>query len=217
MDSDTKLENPSAVIEGLNSESTPTTYVDNHDQSPSPAPPSSSTRHSKKPSDPSMLNPVTLKSDRRWSVEASADEDPFQPTPPPPTLSTQSPFHFMSLTALRQNTPHDGTSSLALPNPRDNSHARRPLNATTTADDATVDHRITIIHPPASHVITSAHTSLPSTTIISSAPNYPTRVLHVLCQQTYPQPPQNGRRLNLSTSKLPLEQPDAPCPPSDKK
>ena len=133
MDSGTKLENPSIVIEDLSS--TPTTYADNHDQSPSPAPPSSSTRHSKKPSDPPMLDPVILESDRRRSVEASADENPFQPTSPSPTLSTQSPFHFTSPTALRQNKPHDGT----------NSHARRSLNATTTADDATVDHRI--IHP----------------------------------------------------------------------
>jgi Ca2+-transporting ATPase len=156
-------------MEGLSS--TPVIPIDTKDKSPSPVLPSLSTGHSKKPSDPPMLCSVIFKSDRRRS---SAGEDPLQPIPPSPTLPTQSPSHFMSSTALRENKLHDGTDPPVLPNPRGNPHSRRPLNAATVTDDpAAVDH---IIHPlhSASHVITSvgsaAHTlGTPAPTHTSSA------------------------------------------------
>ena len=148
MDSGTKQESPPIII-GLSS--SPVTHV---------------------PSNPLMLSPVTLKSDRRWSVGSSSDEDSFQPIPPSPTPSSQSSSYLTSSTALREKKNHDGANSLALLNPSDNSHAWRPLNATTTIDDATVDHHP--LYPASSHVITSvgstAHTlDMPTPTYAGSA------------------------------------------------
>jgi len=162
MDNGSKPEIPSIVTEDLSS--TPAIHVDKHEESVSPAPPTTSAGHSKKPSDPSLLSPGILKSGRR-STDTNADEDDFRVIPPSPTLSTQSSVHFMTSTALRDNKPGDGTSSLALLSPKDNSrsHSRRPSNATTTStEEGTVaDHSQGPLHlyPANSNVTTSVRSA----------------------------------------------------------
>ena len=53
--------------------STPAIHVENHDDSVSPALPTTSTGHSRKPSDPTLLSPGILKPGRR-SIDTPADE-----------------------------------------------------------------------------------------------------------------------------------------------
>jgi Ca2+-transporting ATPase len=141
MDNGTPPEIPSIVTEDLSS--TPAIHVDNHDESVSLTLPTTSSGHSRKPSDPTLLSPGILKPGRR-SFDTTGDEDESRLIPPSPTLSTQSSVHFMNSTALRENKPGDGTSSLALLSPKDNSrsHSRRPSNATmASTDEGTVaDH-----------------------------------------------------------------------------
>ena len=141
MDHGSRQEIPSIVTEDLSS--TPVIHVDSHEVSDSPVPPTISTGHARKPSDPSLLSPGILKPGRR-SFDTTASDDEFRVIPPSPTLSAQSSVHFMTSTALRDNKPGDGSTSLALLSPNDNSrsHSRRPSNATiTSTDDGTVaDH-----------------------------------------------------------------------------
>jgi len=157
MDNGSKPEIPSIVTEDLSS--TPAIHVDDHDDSVSPALPTSSSTHSRKPSDPTLLSPGILKPVRR-SVDSTADEDEFKVIPPSPTLSTQSSVHFKTSTALRENKPGDGSTSLTLLSPKDNSrsHSRRPSNATTTStDEGTVaDHSpgLSHLYPATSDVTT---------------------------------------------------------------
>ena len=143
MDNGSKPEIPSIVTEDLSS--TPAIHVASHDESVNPALPTTSTGHSRKPSDPSLLSPGVLKSGRR-----SVDEDEVKVIPPSPTLSTQSSVHFNTSTALRDNKPGDGSTSLTLLSPKDNSrsHSRRPSNATTTStEEGTVaDHSPGLSH-----------------------------------------------------------------------
>ena len=61
--------------------------------------------------------------------------------PPSPTLSTQSSVYFMASTALQDNIPEGGVTSLALINPADPSpsHSRQPSNViVTNTDDGTI-------------------------------------------------------------------------------
>ena len=157
MDHGSKAEIPSIVTEDLSS--TPAIHVDSHDDSVSPALPTTSTGHSRKPSDPTLLSPGILKPGRR-SIDTPADEDELKVIPPSPTLSTQSSVHFTTSTALRENKPGDGSTSLTLLSPKDNSrsHSRRPSNATTTStDEGTVaDHSpgLSHLYPATSDVTT---------------------------------------------------------------
>ena len=157
MDNGSKPEIPSIVTEDLSS--TPAIHVGEHDDSVSPALPTTSTGHSRKLSDPTLLSPGILKPGRR-SVDTPADDDELRVIPPSPTLSTQSSVHFKTSTALRENKPGDGSTSLALLSPKDNSrsHSRRPSNATTTStDEGTVaDHSPGLLHlyPATSDVTT---------------------------------------------------------------
>jgi len=147
MDNGSKPEIPSIVTEDLSS--TPAIHVGEHDDSISPALPTTSTGHSRKPSDPTLLSPGILKPGRR-SIDTPADEDDLKGIPPSPTLSTQSSVHFKTSTALRENKPGDGSTSLTLLSPKDNSrsHSRRPSNATTAStDEGTVaDHSPGLSH-----------------------------------------------------------------------
>ena len=166
MDNGSKPEIPSIVTEDLSS--TPAIHVGDHDDSVSPALPTTSTGHSRKPSDPTLLSPGILKPGRR-SIDIPADEDELRVIPPSPTLSTQSSVHFKTSTALRENKPGDGTTSLALLSPKDNSrsHSRRPSNATTAStDEGTVADHSPGLYPATSDVTTvrSAFGSLNSPT-----------------------------------------------------
>jgi len=123
----------------------------------SPALPTTSTGHARKPSDPRLLSPGILKPGR-WSIDTPGDDE-LTRIPPSPTLSTQSSVHFKTSTALRDNKPGDGTTSLSLLSPKDNSrsHSRRPSNATTiSTDEGTVtDHSPGLSHPyPATSDVT---------------------------------------------------------------
>ena len=95
-----------------------------------------SSGHSRKPSDPTLLSPEVLKPGRQ-SFDTTGNEDESRLMPPSPTLSTQSSVHFMTSTALRENKPGDRTSSLALLCPKDNSRfrSRRPSNSTIASTD----------------------------------------------------------------------------------
>lgn len=111
--------------------------------------------------DPSMLSPGILKSGRR-----SVDTDEDGLSPPSPTLSTQSSVQFNTTTALRENKPGDGTTSLTLLTARDpsRSHSRRPSNATiTSTEEGTVaDHSpgVSHLYPGTSVVTTSARSAV---------------------------------------------------------
>ena len=177
MDNGSKPDIPSIVTEDLSSP--PVIHVDNHDDSVSPALPTTSSGHSRQPSDPTLLSPGILKPGRR-SVDTTGSEDEFRVIPPSPTLSTQSSVHFKTSTALRENKPGDGTSSLALLSPGNNSrsHSRRPSNATTTStEDGTVaDHSPGLLHlyPATSNVTTSVRSAVgtlnsPTPTHVGSA------------------------------------------------
>ena len=160
MDNGSKPEIPSIVTEDLSS--TPAIHVDSNEDPDSSAFPTTSTGHARKPSDPSLLSPGILKPGRR-SFDTSASEDGV---PPSPTLSTQSSVHFKTSTALRENKPGDGSTSLALLSPQDTtrSHSRRPSNATTTStDEGTVaDHSpgFSRFYPATSEVTTSARSAV---------------------------------------------------------
>jgi Ca2+-transporting ATPase len=95
-----------------------------------------SSGHSRKPSDPTLLSPGILKPGRR-PPDTTGNEDESPLMPPSPTLSTQSPVHFTTSVALRENKPGEGTTSLALLSPKDNSrsHYRRPSNSTIASTD----------------------------------------------------------------------------------
>ena len=176
MDNGSKPEIPSIVTEDLSS--TPAIHVANHDESASLAFPTTSSGHSRKPSDPTLLSPGILKPGRR-SIDTSADEDEFKVIPPSPTLSTQSSVHFMTSTALRENKPGDGSTSLSLLSPKDNSrsHSRRPSNATTTStEEGTVaDHSPGLLHLyPATSDVTTVRSAVgtlnsPTPTHVGSA------------------------------------------------
>ena len=163
MDNGCEPEFPPAIAEDLGS--TAAIRNDNHDGSVPPAPSITSSGHSRQPSDPTLLSPGILKPGRR-SIDTSADEDEFRVIPPSPTLSTQSSVHFKTSTALRENKPGDGTSSLALLSPGSNSrsHSRRPSNATTTStEEGTVaDHSpgLSHLYPATSNVTTSVRSAV---------------------------------------------------------
>ena len=152
------MEIPFIVTEDLSS--TPAIHVDSHEEATSSALPTTSTGHAKRPSDPSLLSPGILKPGRR-SFDTTASEDEVRGIPPSPTLSAQSSVHFKTSMALRDNKPGDGTTSLTLLSPQDQSrsHSRRPSNATTTStDEGTVaDHPLGLSHLyPANSVITTS-------------------------------------------------------------
>jgi len=158
MDNGSKPEIPSIVTEDLSS--TPAIHVDNREGPASSSLPT--TGHGRKPSDPSLLSPGILKPGRR-SVDTSASEDEARGIPPSPTLSTQSSVHFKTTTALRENKPGDGTTSLSLLSPQDNSrtHSRRPSNATTTStEEGTVADHSPSFYPAVSDVNTSAKSAV---------------------------------------------------------
>jgi len=161
MDNGSKPEIPSIVTEDLSS--TPAIHVDDHEDFISSFPTSG---HARKPSDPSLLSPGILKPGRR-SVDTSASEDEVRGIPPPsPTLSAHSSVHFKTSTALRENRPGDGTTSLSLLSPQDQSrsHSRRPSNATiTSTEEGTVaDHSpgLSHLYPATSGVTTSARSAV---------------------------------------------------------
>lgn len=164
MDNGSKPEIPSIVTEDLSS--TPVIHVDEgHEEFVSLNSPPSSTSHSSELSDPFMLTPGPPRPGRR-SIDTTADEDGLSIAPPSPTLSARSSVHFTNSTALRDNKPGDGTSSLALLTPQDpsRSHSRRPSNATmTSTDEGTVaDHSpgVSHLYPATSNVTTSAKSAV---------------------------------------------------------
>jgi Ca2+-transporting ATPase len=157
MDNGSKPEIPSIVTEDLSS--TPAIHVDNREGSnPSSLP---TTAHARKPSDPSLLSPGILRLGRR-SVDTSASDDEVRGIPPSPTLSTQSSVHFQTSTALRENKPGDGSTSLTLLSAQDQvSHSRRP--STTSTDEGTVaDHSpgFSRFYPATSEATTSARSAV---------------------------------------------------------
>lgn len=163
MDNGSKPEIPSIVTEDLSS--TPVIHVDEHEEFVPPALSTSSTSHSRQPSDPFLLSPGPPKLGRR-SFDTTASDDGLSVIPPSPTLSTQSSVHFTTSTALRDNKPGDGSTSLSLLSPKDpsRSHSRRPSNATmTSTDEGTVaDHSpgISHLYPATSHATTSARSAV---------------------------------------------------------
>ena len=165
MDNGSRQEIPSIVTEDLSS--TPVIHVDRPEEFVFPALPAPSTSDSREPtSDPFLLSPGPQKSGRR-STDTSVDEDGLSVIPPSPTLSTQSSVNqFTTSTALRDNKPGDGSTSLALLSPvvPSRSHSRRPSNATmTSTDEGTVaDHSpgISHLYPATSNATTSARSAV---------------------------------------------------------
>jgi P-type Ca2+ transporter type 2C len=83
--------------------------------------------HTRSPSDPGLLSPFSVSPTSATGGRTSLDVPPRSPAPsytssnegstivpPSPTLSTQSSVHFATSTALRDNKPGDGNSSLGL-------------------------------------------------------------------------------------------------------
>ena len=163
MDNGSNLEIPAIVTEDLSP--TPVIHVNEPQEFVPVAFPTPSTGYSKESSDPSMLSPGILKSGRR-SFDSTADEDRLSPVPPSPTLSAQSSVHFTNTTALRENKPGDGSTSLALLSPHipNRSHSRRPSNATiTSTEEGTVaDHSpgVSHLYPATSDITTSARSAV---------------------------------------------------------
>jgi Ca2+-transporting ATPase len=163
MDYGTRPEIPSIVTEDLSS--TPAIHVDSHYENVSLTLPTTSS-HSRRPSNLTLLSPGILKPGRR-SFDTSSDEDESRLPPPSPTLSTQSSVHFITSTALRENKPGDGTTSLTLLSPKDNSFSlsRRPSNASASTDEGTVaDHspgfsQSSHLHPATSNMTFSVRSS----------------------------------------------------------
>ena len=157
MDNGSNPQIPAIVTEDLSS--TPVIRVDELQEFVSHSLPISANGHLRKPSDPSMLRPGIPKSGRR-----SLDTDEDGLSPPSPTLSTQSSVQFNTSTALRENKPGDGTTSLSLLSPRDptRSHSRRPSNATiTSTEEGTVaDHSPGVSHLETSVITTSARSAV---------------------------------------------------------
>ena len=152
MDNGSRSDIPAIVTEDLSSE-TPIIHVDAHEEFVLPNLPTSST-HSREFSDPFLLSPGFHVPGRR-SFDSNTDDEGSVLVPPSPTLSARSSINFTTSTALRENTPGDGVTSLALLSPTDypsRSHSRRPSNATmTSTEDGTVaDHSPNLVHfyPP---------------------------------------------------------------------
>jgi hypothetical protein len=154
---------PSIVTEDLSS--TPVIHVNDHEEPLPSAPRISSSSHSRKSSDPFLLSPG-LPISGRQSIDTTADEDGLGVIPPSPILSTQSSVHFTTSTALRENKPGDGSSSLALLSPTNpsRSHSRRPSNATiTSTEEGTVaDHApgVSHLYQATSNTTTSARSTV---------------------------------------------------------
>ena len=106
-------------------------------------------------------------------AHSSTGQGEYRVTPPSPTLSTQSLVHFVMSTALWNNKPGDGTTSLALLSPKDAScsHSRQLSNVTmTSTEEGTVANH----SPGLSHnfQVTSDVTTLARSMV--ETPNLPT-------------------------------------------
>ena len=162
MDNGSRPEIPSIVTEDLSS--TPVIHVDHYAEFVPLVLPSLD-NYSRGSSDPFLLSPGLPMPNRR-SIDTTGDEDGLSVAPPSPTLSTQSSVHFTTSTALRDNKPGDGSTSLALLSPGgpSRSHSRRPSNATmTSTDEGTVaDHSpgISHLYPARSNATTSARSAV---------------------------------------------------------
>jgi len=102
--------------------STAAIHVGEHNNSISPTLPTTSTGYTRKFSNPTVLTPTILKPGR-WSIDTSANYNELSVISPSLTLSIQSSVHFKMSTALQENEPSEGSTSLSLPSPEDNSHS----------------------------------------------------------------------------------------------
>lgn len=155
MDNGSSPEIPAIVTEDLGS--TPVIRVDDLQGFVHPAPPISWATHSTERSDPSLLSPGPPGSGRR-SIDSANDRDGM--VPPSPTLSTQSSVQFMTSTALRENRPGDGATSLSLLSPATNAHSRRPSVASTAGTVADYSPGVSHLYPAVSDATTSARSAV---------------------------------------------------------
>jgi len=139
MDNGSKPAIPPVVTEDVSP--IPTTHVDNHEGPTSSSLPT--TDHGRKPSDLSLLSPGILEPRKRPADTSASEGVEASGIPPSPVLSTRSSIHFKTTTALRENKPGDGTTSLSLLIPQGDPHlhSRRPSNAATTSaeEETTAD------------------------------------------------------------------------------
>ena len=107
-------------------------------------------------------------------MDTSINQDGLNVIPPALTFSAQSPVHFPTSTALRDNKPADGSSALTCP--RDPCRARcRRLSAAaiTSTDDGTVsDHSPVISRPYPATSNTTTTTRSVVETLNSLAPTH---------------------------------------------